>query len=48
MEITEFPALAAEYGVRGVPQTMINGGGSVLGAVPEAMLIEEILKVLGK
>ncbi len=48
MEITEYPDMAREYGVQGVPQTMINGSGSVLGAVPEEQLIQEILKVLAE
>jgi hypothetical protein len=43
VEATEFPDLANQFNVRGVPQTVINAGsGSVVGAVPEQNLIAEI------
>lgn len=47
IEATEFPDLAAQYNVNGVPQTTINWGAKTLvGAVPEEYLIAEIAKVL--
>ncbi|NPA06617.1 MAG: glutaredoxin [Chloroflexi bacterium] len=43
VEAIEFPEWAAEYGVTGVPHTVINDGlGTVIGAVPEGHLIHEI------
>ncbi len=47
VEASEFPELAEEFGVMGVPQTTINAGaGTVVGAVPEDQLIAEIMKAL--
>jgi hypothetical protein len=47
VEATEFPELAQEYYVSGVPQTVINSGAKfVLGAVPELQLLSEIEKAL--
>jgi hypothetical protein len=47
VEATEFPDLADQFNVRGVPQTVINaGGGMVVGAVPEPNLIAEIKRAL--
>lgn len=48
VEATEFPELANQFQVRGVPQTVINaGGGTVVGAVPEGALLAEIKRALG-
>lgn len=47
VEATEFPELANQFHVRGVPQTVINAGsGMVVGAVPEQHLLAEIQKAL--
>ena len=47
VEATEFPELARRFGVSGVPQTTINlGAGTVVGAVPEQDLVNEIQKAL--
>ncbi len=47
VEASEFPELAERYGVSGVPHTSINfGAGEVIGAAPEAMLVEQIRQVL--
>jgi len=47
VEATEFPDLANQFNVRGVPQTVINAGaGMVVGAVPEQNLIAEIMRAL--
>jgi hypothetical protein len=48
IEAMEFQELSARHGVSGVPQTTINdGAGTVIGAVPEDHLLEEILRSLG-
>ena len=47
VESTEFFELANHYNVSGVPQTTINAGaGTVVGAVPEHMLREQIQNAL--
>ena len=47
VEATEFPELAERFGVSGVPQTTINyGAGTVVGAVPEDYLLDEIRQAL--
>ena len=46
VEATEFPHLANKYQVYGVPRTVINETIHVEGAVPEPMLVSELLKVL--
>ena len=46
IEATEFPHLANKYEVFGVPRTVINETIHVEGAVPEPMLVNELLKVL--
>lgn len=49
IEAIEFPELANQYKVSGVPQTTINLGlGTLIGSVPEDELIEEIKQVLKK
>ncbi len=47
VEATEFPLLSQKYGVMGVPDTWINQGqGRFVGAMPEAMAVLEIKKIL--
>lgn len=47
VEAMEFPALADRHQVSGVPHTVINDGdGNVVGAVPEASLIDAIKQAL--
>ena len=46
VEATEFPHLANKYQVYGVPRTVINETIHVEGAVPEPMLVNELMKVL--
>ena len=48
VEASEFPHLANKYQVYGVPRTVINEVIHIEGAVPEAMLVDELLKVLDK
>ena len=47
VEAMEFPELADQYGVHGVPHTTINDGREhVVGAVPEANLLAAIQRVV--
>ena len=46
IDATEFPELADEYHVHGVPRTVINDLIHVEGAVPEALLLAEMMPVL--
>ena len=47
VEATEFQDLAAQYGVSGVPHTVINAGAGVMvGAAPEMYLVEQIKQAL--
>ncbi len=49
VEAEEFPALANQFSVSGVPQITINhGAGTVIGAVPEGQLVNEIRAALRK
>jgi glutaredoxin-like protein len=49
VESYEFPELSERYGVSGVPQTTINNGvGTVVGAVPESYLLDEIKRVVAE
>ncbi|HSL42430.1 MAG TPA: thioredoxin family protein [Anaerolineales bacterium] len=47
VEAMEFPELANQFNVHGVPQTVINSGaGIVVGAAPEQNLLAEITRAL--
>lgn len=48
IEATEFPQLASRYGVYGVPKTVINETGEIEGAVPETVLLDQILATIGQ
>jgi predicted DsbA family dithiol-disulfide isomerase len=48
IEATEFPQLAINYQVRGVPRTVINQTQFVDGMVPEAVMLQRLLMALGK
>ncbi len=48
IEATEFPQLAINYHVRGVPRTVINETQFVDGMVPEAVMLQMLLMALGK
>jgi glutaredoxin-like protein len=49
VESMEFFDLANQFGVSGVPHTVINSGaGNVVGAVPEETLVEEIERALSE
>jgi len=44
VEVQEFPSVASLYGVRSVPLTVINEHIRLLGAVPEADLLQKVLQ----
>lgn len=46
IDATEFPELADRYHVHGVPRTVVNDTVHVEGAVPEAMLMAELIPIL--
>lgn len=47
VESMEFPELAEQFSVSGVPQTTINSGkGTVVGAVPESRLLAELQRIV--
>ncbi|MEW6567475.1 MAG: thioredoxin family protein [Chloroflexota bacterium] len=48
VEAMEFPEEADRHGVSGVPHTVINGSAHVVGAVPEEVLLDKILRVVGQ
>ncbi len=48
VEAIEFPHLAGKYQVYGVPLTVVNETIRVEGAVPEARLVQEVLRVLAQ
>jgi hypothetical protein len=49
IEATEFSDLANQYGISGVPDTVINANaGRVVGAVPEQNMLAELMRTLGK
>ena len=48
VEATEFPQLAINYQVRGVPRTVINETSFVDGMVPEPLLVQNTLLAIGK
>lgn len=43
----EYPELSERFGVRGVPQTVVNSSGSFVGALPEDAFVAEVLKNAG-
>ncbi len=47
VEAMEFNDLSNQYGVSGVPHTVVNDGkGNVVGAVPETNLMAEIQRAV--
>jgi len=48
IEATEFPQLAQQYNVYGVPRTVINEKEFIEGSVPERQLVEKIRELLAK
>ena len=43
----EYPDLVRQYQVTGVPKTVINETGEILGAVPEAAFVSQMIAALG-
>ena len=43
VEATEFPDLARQYQVSGVPKTIVNDAVEILGALPESAFIDQAL-----
>jgi len=49
VEAIEFPELSNRFSVSGVPQTTINeGAGTVVGAVPEQHLLQELQRIFSQ
>ena len=48
VEAIEFPDLANQFNVSGVPQTTINQAVNVIGAAPESQLVEQIKNALAE
>ena len=46
IDASEFPDLAIKYGVMGVPKVVVNEKIEFVGALPEDMFLEQVLKVL--
>jgi hypothetical protein len=47
IEATEFMELSRRYRVTGVPKTIVNGKGEILGALPEAAFVQAVLATDG-
>jgi thioredoxin-like negative regulator of GroEL len=47
VEATEFPDLARQFGVQGVPRTVVNRGGAFVGALPEQQFVAAVLELAG-
>ncbi len=45
VEANEFPELSDRFQVQGVPRTVVNRSGAFVGALPEAMFVESVLKL---
>lgn len=48
IEANEFPELSMRYGVSSVPHTVINDAHEFIGAYPEHMFVQELLKAVRK
>jgi predicted DsbA family dithiol-disulfide isomerase len=46
VEATEFPDLARQYQISGVPKTIVNDAVEILGAIPEDAFVEQALSAL--
>ena len=47
VEANEFPRLSREFGVSGVPRTVVNRSGAFVGAMPEAQFVSAALQLAG-
>jgi hypothetical protein len=43
----EFPDMAARHHVMGVPKTVVNDRGELVGAVPEGEFVRQVLEAAG-
>ena len=48
VEVQEFPSMARQYRVMGVPKIVINETVQFLGAVPEATFMGKVLEAIGQ
>ena len=48
IEANEFPQLSQRFGVMGVPKTVINGVQELVGAQPEARVMDSIRAALAE
>lgn len=48
IEANEFPALSERYAVSSVPKTVVNGVIQLVGAQPEAKLLEAIKEAVSR
>ena len=46
VEATEFPDLARQYQISGVPKTIVNDAIEILGALPEDTFVAQALSAL--
>jgi predicted DsbA family dithiol-disulfide isomerase len=47
VEANEFPRLSREFGVSGVPRTVVNRSGAFVGALPEEQFVSATLELAG-
>jgi hypothetical protein len=47
VEANEFPRLSREFGVSGVPRTVVNRSGAFVGAMPEEQFVAATLELAG-
>jgi thioredoxin-like negative regulator of GroEL len=47
VEATEFPELARQFSVQGVPRTVVNRDGAFVGALPEQQFVAAVLDLAG-
>ncbi len=45
VEANEYPELSERYEVQGVPRTVVNRSGAFVGALPEAMFVDSVLRL---
>jgi glutaredoxin-like protein len=45
VEANEFPELSEQFEVQGVPRTVVNRSGAFVGALPEAMFVDSVLRL---
>ena len=45
VEANEYPELSNRFQVQGVPRTVVNRSGAFVGALPEAMFVDSVIKL---